>query len=61
VSRVRVHVRSHDGVVRFDRLWDDGGPVLPFDSGFGFVARDYAEKGGTIEPGWFSTTEPDND
>jgi hypothetical protein len=49
----RVHVTDLDGNLRYTRLWDDGGPILTFASGHGFVDR--LLKGIVIRDGWVST------
>lgn len=57
MKRHKVNVVDADGQLLFTRLWDDGGPVLEFDSPGGMVIRSDVERyGWRIEPGWPKTT-----
>ena len=49
----KVHVLTADGTLLYNKLWDDGGPILFFDSGYGFVTRDDIKQcHWTIEKEW---------
>lgn len=53
MTKTKVQVRDADGTILFNRLWDDGGPMLRFESGHGFVTREDVErKQWTIRKGW---------
>ena len=57
-ERRQVHVRDIEGRPRYNRLWDHGGNVIPFDSGHGFVERDWVDRNGyTVCDGWIPKDE----
>lgn len=56
----RVHVRDIHGQVVYDRLLDDGGNILTWGDGYGFlVRRDLAHDGLSLCAGWAPAHSPD--
>ena len=51
-----VHVTNRDGVVIYDRLFDDGSNVMQFEGGFGFVTKESLCGGEKINDGWTTET-----
>jgi hypothetical protein len=50
---MRVHVTDRDGVLLFNRLEDDGGERLRFESGHGWLSRSQIKASAwTIAAGW---------
>jgi len=53
MTKKKVHITKLDGKWIYNRLWDDGGLILRFDSGWGFVTReDIKREHWTIREGW---------
>ena len=56
-----VHICARDDSLLYDRLLDDGGALLRFASGFGFVTRDNVTRSGWIVRDGWTASEPDED
>lgn len=57
VERRKIHIVNKNGEATYNRLWDEGGNVMPFDSGHGFVSREWAERNGFVCDGWVPEDE----
>ena len=55
IAMTSVHVTNRDGVVIYNRLFDDGSNVMKFEGGFGFVTKDSLRDGEKINDGWPDT------
>jgi len=52
-AKRKVHITDHNGNLVFNRLIDVFSNVFSFDSGFGFVDREFVKKSNYIvKPGW---------
>ncbi len=50
---MKVHIEDPKGNTIYDRLTYNGGPILPFASGFGFVVlEEIKRQGWVIVNGW---------
>jgi len=58
MNRRKVHIIDYYGTLLYNRLWDDGGSILRFHSGYGFVTReDIKRKHWVVRLGWLGCEE----